>query len=177
MLFGKEVSRLRPIPSVGHEPGGPSSRVCSCIDPCSARAGSSMTEGYPVRSHVIQPQLPRPLTFPFPISANTYYSRDLKGISKSARTSKSILAARAHSSILKYLGDSSRLEHLGGSSLLESARAKVLPGSSLRAQGCLEPSMLEQRSRLDSSRLVSNTNNTVPDSLGLSSLAPRSIGT
>ena len=28
------------------------------------------------------------------------------------------------------------LEHLGGSSLLESARAKVLPGSSLRAQGC-----------------------------------------
>ena len=35
--------------SVGHkpamlEPGGPSSRVCSSIDPCSARAGSSMTE-------------------------------------------------------------------------------------------------------------------------------------
>ena len=39
------------------------------------------------------------------------------------------------------------LEHLGGSSLLESARA----------QGRLESSMLEQRSRLGSSRLVSNT--------------------
>ena len=118
-----------------------------------------------MRSHVIrlalltliQPQLPCPLTFPFPILTNTYYSRDLKGISNSARACKSILAARAHSSILKYLGDSSMLEHLGGSSLLEPARAKVLPVSSLRAQGCLEPSMLEQRSRLGSSRLVSNT--------------------
>ena len=118
-----------------------------------------------MRSHVIrlalftliQPQLPCPLTFPFPISTKTYYPRDLKGISKSARACKSILATRAHSSILKYLGDSSMLEHLGGSSLLESARAKVLPGSSLRAQRCLQPSMLEQGSRLGSSRLVSNT--------------------
>ena len=57
---------------------------------------------------------------PFPISTETSYSRDLKGISKYARACKSILEARAHSSIFKYLG-----------------------GSSLRAQGCLEPSMLE----------------------------------
>ena len=76
----------------------------------------------------------RPLNFPVPTSMKTYYSHKLKGISRSARACKSILAARAHSSILKYLG-----------------------GSSLRAQGCLEPSMLERRSRLDSSRLVSNT--------------------
>ena len=71
---------------------------------------------------------------PLPISTNTYYSRDLKGSSKSARACESILAARVHSGILKYLGN-----------------------SSLRAQGCLEPSMPEQKSRLVSSRLVSNT--------------------
>ena len=46
--------------------------------------------------------LPHPLTFPFPISTKKYHSRDIKGISKSARACKSILAARGHSSILKY---------------------------------------------------------------------------
>ena len=88
-------------------------REPAMFEPGSSRACLSMTEYYPVRSHVIRlalftlirPQLPRPLTFPFPISTKTYYSRDLKGISKSARACKSILAARAHSSILKYLGD------------------------------------------------------------------------
>ena len=105
--------------------------MCSCIDPCSARAGSSMTEGYPVRSHVIQPQLPCPLTFPFPISANTYYSRDLKGISKSAQACKSILAARAHSSILKYLGDSSL-----GLTRLEPSSPGVPRAEHTRAGSC-----------------------------------------
>ena len=92
-----------------------------------------------MRSHVIrlvlftliQPQLPRPLTFPFPISTNTYYSHDLKGISKSARACKSILAARGHSSILKYLGDSSQ-----GLTRLEPSSPGVPRAEHARAGSC-----------------------------------------
>ena len=95
-----------------------------------------------MRSHVIrlalftliQPQLPRPLTFPFPISTNTYYSRDLKGISKSARACKSILAARAHSGILKYLGDFEPRSY--------PARAFKPRGASSRAGSC--PTLLNR---------------------------------
>ena len=134
------------IASVGHEPAmlkSGSSRACSSPSrrgvpqAVCARAysrsmlGSSRLEHgqvIPYRSHVIrlalftfiQLQLPRSLTFPLPIPRNTYYSRDLKGSSKSARACKSSLAARAHSSILKYLG-----------------------GSSLRTQGCLEPARFQ----------------------------------
>ena len=44
------------------------------------------------------------------------------------------------------------------SSGLEPSRAQVLLGSSPRVRGCLEPSPLESRSGLGSSRLVNNTN-------------------
>ena len=91
-----------------------------------------------MRSHVIQlvlftliqPQFPRPLTFPFPISTKTYYSLDLKGISKSARVCKSILAAwpswRLKSSRVRSSQGLTRLEPLSpGVPRAEHAQAEV----------------------------------------------------
>ena len=75
----------------------------------------------------------------------------------SARVSWRLESARLRSSLLAARVRSSPLDSLGGSSRLEPSRVQVLLGSSPRVQGCLEPSPLESRSGLGSSRLVNNT--------------------
>ena len=96
------------ISSVGREPsilepGGPSSRLEH--DRVIPRAISPDAAGFVY----INPAPASPSShLPLSHLNETYYSHDLKGISKSARARNSILAARARSSIFKYLGDFER---------------------------------------------------------------------